>query len=131
MHLGFISAEESVLKAARSPNLPAARIVMSIGQLLAMEARNGSGSPTSTMATGQSPTTSTRTRSGRVYVYHRDWLLSDTVASAQASTNLLATGKMRKAERRRPHRYLVRLFTKLPLVTAAEDYAAPMPLTKL
>ncbi|HDR9512214.1 TPA: transposase domain-containing protein, partial [Burkholderia cepacia] len=57
----------------------------------------------------------------------KGWLFSDTVADAQASANLYSLVETCKANGVEPYRYLVWLFTRLPLATTTDDYAALIP----
>ncbi|CAB3801269.1 hypothetical protein LMG28688_05307 [Paraburkholderia caffeinitolerans] len=59
-------------------------------------------------------------------VGRKGWLFADTVAGAQASANLYSLVESCKANGIDPYRYLVWLFTKLPLAVTADDYAALM-----
>ncbi|MDR6502192.1 hypothetical protein J2785_005372 [Burkholderia ambifaria] len=49
------------------------------------------------------------------------------VAGAQASANLYSLVETCKANDVEPYRYLVWLFTRLPLAATADDYADLMP----
>ncbi|WP_157636116.1 IS66 family transposase, partial [Burkholderia ubonensis] len=60
-------------------------------------------------------------------VGRKSWLFSDTVAGAQASANLYSLVETCKANGVEPYRYLVWLFTRLPLAATADDYATLMP----
>ncbi|WP_257820250.1 IS66 family transposase [Burkholderia glumae] len=60
-------------------------------------------------------------------VGRKGWLFSDTVAGAQASANLYSLVETCKANGIEPYRYLVWLFTRLPLAATADDYADLMP----
>lgn len=60
-------------------------------------------------------------------VGRKGWLFSDTVAGAQASANLYSLVETCKANGVEPYRYLVWLFTRLPLAATADDYATLMP----
>lgn len=60
-------------------------------------------------------------------VGRRGWLFASTVAGAHASANLYSLVETCKANGIDPYRYLVWLFTKLPLATTADDYAALLP----
>ncbi len=60
-------------------------------------------------------------------VGRKGWLFSDTAAGAQASANLYSLVETCKADGVEPYRYLVWLFTKLPLAATADDYADLMP----
>ncbi len=60
-------------------------------------------------------------------VGRKGWLFSDTVAGAQASANLYSLVETCKANGVEPYRYLVWLFTRLPLAATADDYADLMP----
>ncbi|MGU8077258.1 IS66 family transposase [Burkholderia pyrrocinia] len=175
---GFIKAEESVPKAARSPDLLATRFVVLIGKLFAAEARSAKWKserrqrlrsrysarvlaiiermlvehlpgvvPSSLLGkalqymSGQWPKLVRYVGNGnwpisnnlcenaiRPFVVGRKgWLFSDTVAGAQASANLYSLVETCKANGVEPYRYLVWLFTRLPLAATANDYAALMP----
>ena len=56
-------------------------------------------------------------------VGRKGWLFSDTVAGAQASANLYSLVETCKANGVEPYRYLVWLFTRLPLAATADDYS--------
>jgi hypothetical protein len=60
-------------------------------------------------------------------VGRKGWLFSDTVAGAQASANLYSLVETCKANGVEPYRYLVWLFSRLPLAATADDYADLMP----
>ncbi|WP_373419927.1 IS66 family transposase [Burkholderia glumae] len=175
---GFIKAEESVPKAARSPDLLATRFVALIGKLFAAEARSAKWEserrrrlrarysarvlviiermliehlpgvvPSSLLGkalqymNGQWPKLVRYVENGnwpisnnlcenaiRPFVVGRKgWLFSDTVAGAQASANLYSLVETCKANGIEPYRYLVWLFTRLPLAATADDYADLMP----
>ncbi len=175
---GFIKAEESVPKAARSPDLLATRFVMLIGKLFAAEARSAKWMPKRRQRlrtrysarvlaiiermlvehlpgivpssllgkalqymSGQWPKLVRYVENGNwpisnnlcenaigpFVVGRKGWLFSDTVAGAQASTNLYSLVETCKANGVEPYRYLVWLFTRLPLAATADDYAALMP----
>uniref|UniRef100_UPI0016418E0D IS66 family transposase n=1 Tax=Burkholderia gladioli TaxID=28095 RepID=UPI0016418E0D len=175
---GFIKAEESVPKAARSPDLLATRFVALIGKLFAAEARSAKWEserrqrlrarysarvltliermlvqhlsgvvPSSLLGkalqhmSGQWPKLVRYVGNGnwpisnnlcenaiRPFVVGRKgWLFYDTVAGAQASANLYSLVETCKANGIEPYRYLVWLFTRLPLAATADDYADLMP----
>ncbi|WP_218086328.1 MULTISPECIES: transposase domain-containing protein [Stenotrophomonas] len=54
-------------------------------------------------------------------------MFADTVAGAHASANLYSLIETARANGIEPYRYLVWLFTLLPLATTADDYAALLP----
>ncbi|EEL0142641.1 IS66 family transposase, partial [Salmonella enterica subsp. enterica serovar Montevideo] len=60
-------------------------------------------------------------------VGRKGWLFADTVAGAHASANLYSLIETTRANGIEPYRYLVWLFTQLPLTTNADDYAALLP----
>ncbi|KVD78075.1 transposase [Burkholderia ubonensis] len=175
---GFIKAEESVPKAARSRDLLATRFVVLIGKLFAAEARSAKWKaerrqrlrarysarvlaqvehmlvehlptvvPSSLLGkalqymsgqwpklvryvgNGNWPISNNRCENAiRPFVVGRKgWLFSDTVAGAQASANLYSLVETCKANGVEPYRYLVWLFTRLPLAATADDYADLMP----
>jgi hypothetical protein len=57
----------------------------------------------------------------------KNWLHSDTVGGASASANIYSLIETCKANQVDPHRYLIALFTALPLAPSAEDYEALLP----
>lgn len=178
MRRGFIKAEESVPKAARSPDLLATRFVVLIGKLFAAEARSAKWKPErrqrlrarysarvlaiiERMLAEHLPTVVPSSLLGKALQYmsgqwpklvryvgngnwpisnnlcenairpfvvgRKGWLFSDTVAGAQASANLYSLVETCKANGVEPYRYLVWLFTRLPLAATADDYADLMP----
>lgn len=175
---GFIKAEESVPKAARSPDLLATRFVVLIGKLFAAEARSAKWkaerrqrlrarysarvlAQVEYMLVEHLPTVVPSSLLGKALQYmsgqwhklvryvgngnwpisnnlcentirpfvvgRKGWLFSDTVAGAQASANLYSLVETCKANGVEPYRYLVWLFTRLPLAATADDYADLMP----
>ncbi|EKS9800332.1 IS66 family transposase, partial [Burkholderia cepacia] len=175
---GFIKAEESVPKAARSSDLLATRFVKLIGKLFTAEARSAKWTPerrqrlrtrysarvlslVERMMVEHLPAVVPSSLLGKALQYmsgqwpklvryiengnwplsnnlcenairpfvvgRKGWLFSDTVAGAQASANLYSLVETYKANGIEPYRYLVWLFTKLPLAATADDYAALMP----
>ena len=60
-------------------------------------------------------------------VGRRNWLFSDTVGGANASANLYSLLQTCKVNGVDPYRYLVALFTALPLAKTADDYEALLP----
>ena len=60
-------------------------------------------------------------------VGRRNWLFADTVGGANASANLYSLLQTCKVNGVDPYRYLVALFTALPLAKTADDYEALLP----
>ena len=60
-------------------------------------------------------------------VGRRNWLFYDTVAGANAAANLYSLIETCKANGVEPYRYLVALFTALPLAQTADEYESLLP----
>ena len=60
-------------------------------------------------------------------VGRRNWLFADTVAGANASANIYSLIETCKANKVDPYRYLIALFTVLPLAKNADDYEQLLP----